>query len=615
MRPGRSASPRNPRRAARWLPRPAPGHASCVAPPVFRLLLPFARRLLAALALCALPLHVATAGIRIEIEGLEGEMRDAVAAALDLSLYEQREVRPRQAQRLFQRAPAQIRDALEPFGFYAPDVESSLEQEGEDYVAHFRVTPGEPVTLTASSVRVTGPGGDDPAVRAAVRAFAPRIGERLDHALYEASKQAVESALLAQGYLAEDPVRHVVEVSRARRSARIDVEWRSGVRHRFGPVRFGESQFEPRFLQRFVPWREGEPYAAGQLLTLQQRLVDTDYFASVAVQPAVRETRDASVPVDVLLAPAKRTVYTAALQLSTDAGPGVRLGVRRRWVNSRGHSASAETEQSQRLNAYSIGYRIPLAGRTQRMLNFGITSRDETTDTTRSRTERIVASQSDTWRGFSRTFGLQAVSGNFTVADERRYSKLLYPEVVLGLKRADDLNFTRRGYSATLTTRFSSKAFGSDTGFAQAALDVRWIRALTERRRVILHGSLGAMTAGNFDELPPDLRFFAGGDRSVRGYAYQSIGGRNARGLVIGGEYLVLAGAEYEHWFLPNWGAAAFVDTGDAFRGNDLQLRTGVGVGVRWRSPVGVLRLDVARPLRREFGRAFRIHVVIGPDL
>src|SRR5690606_3606627 len=112
------------------------------------------------------------------------------------------------------------------------------------------------------------------------------------------------------------------------------------------------------------------------------------------------------------------------------------------------------------------------------------------------------------------------------------------------------------------------------------------------RSRILLRGSVGAMEVDAFDELPPDLRFFCGGDRSVRGFDYQAIGSVNSAGDVIGGNNKLEGSVEVEHYFKRDWGAAAFVDAGDAFRGGDFSVNVGVGLGLRWKSPVGVLRLD-----------------------
>lgn len=161
----------------------------------------------------------------------------------------------------------------------------------------------------------------------------------------------------------------------------------------------------------------------------------------------------------------------------------------------------------------------------------------------------------------------------------------------------------------------ATTALLSDTNFLQGTVKLRWIHALNNDNRLLARGTLGTTVVDNFEKLPPSLRFFTGGDATVRGYSYESIGPTDPDGAVVGGKNLLVASLEYEHRVWKEWGVAAFVDTGDAFDGASPNLKTGVGVGVRWRSPVGPMRIDFASGLDRPPGDAFRFSFSIGPDL
>jgi translocation and assembly module TamA len=555
--------------------------------------------------------------VRVEIEGLDGDMLESARATVELRQYEDRDVSPVELRRLFERADEQIRTSLEPFGYYEARVQGRLEKaEDGVYRAHFNVTRGEPVIVREASVVVApDEAAEIETVDLALENFHPKQGEPLDHAAYERSKQEIATALANDGYLKAQPVRRRVEVVRAAKTAEIDLAWDAGVRHRLGPVRFTESQFPDKFVQRYVPWREGEFYSAEKLLALQQTLVDADYFASVAVAPDLEHARDAVVPVDVLLLPAKRTVYTANVYVSTDTGPGTRVGAERRWINKRGHKLEANAEYSQRLEEISTQYRIPKPGLRNRNLTFGAAYRDEETDTSTSRMARFAATEvTDRWKGFQRTIGLQYLNGDFEIADQQRSTSLLYADGLLVRKKANDLYFPQSGYSLLYGLRLAAEALASDTTLAQIRTEAKWLQQVGEDGRVIVRGALGAMAVDDFDALPPELRFFAGGDRSVRGFDYQQIGELDENGGVIGGEYLAVGSVEYEHYFLKNWGAAIFVDAGDAFT-NEFDTNAGTGIGVRWKSPIGLVRLDVARPVISDFDHKWRVHLTIGPDL
>ena len=125
---------------------------------------------------------------------------------------------------------------------------------------------------------------------------------------------------------------------------------------------------------------------------------------------------------------------------------------------------------------------------------------------------------------------------------------------MLTRKRADDLLFPSRGISVTYALRLAGEGLLSDTSLAEIRAEAKWIRPAGKRARFIARGSLGAMVVDDFDALPPELRFFAGGDRSIRGFDYQQLGETNATGGVIGGKYLTVASAEYEYYFLPQMG-------------------------------------------------------------
>jgi len=558
---------------------------------------------------------VSAATLSITIEGLKPELEEAVRANLTLQNYGGRDVTAAQIRRLFNAAEKEIGAALEPYGYYNTHVGSTLQTTDKGLNALFRVTLGEPVKVKAQSVVVNGDGAQIRQVERAVRRFKPAPGEQLDHGVYEASKSAVETALLNAGYLRLKATKHQVQVTRKENTADIDVAWESGPRMRFGEVHFSEAQFPPEFLERYIPWEPHDFYSPEQLLALQQRLVDADYFATVAVQPDLSHTDSTDVPINVALSPAKRTIYTAKAYVSTDTGPGVGVGMQRRWINRKGHKFGADIDYAQRQQAITTNYLIPLPGPNDKSFNFGITYRDIDTDTSQSRTERVAANESRKWHGFTRTLGLQYLAGTFEIADENAYSKLFFAEGTLTRKQANDFFFPRRGYSLAFAVRAAPRGLLSDTSFTQGTVDAKYIRPLGRRQRLIMRTSLGAMAVQDFNQLPPELRFFAGGDRSIRGFDYQQLGTTNDAGKVIGGTYLTVGSVEVEHYFLQKWGGAVFVDGGDAFRRGEFDLNIGAGVGVRWRSPVGVVRVDVAKPVKSDLAQSIRLHISIGPDL
>jgi len=577
------------------------------------------------LVLLLLPL-AAHAGVRLTVKGVDDPLKAAVRAGLTLSQYANRPVSEAQIRRLYEDAPDEVRAALEPYGYYEAATQGSLTRTGtDDWQVTLTVKPGEPVRITEVQVKLDEEALKIPPIRRAERAVERLKGKVLDHGTYGKARDDVSGALTANGFLGAKLVTHTVRVTRANRSAVVELAWQAGPRYRFGKVDFQGSQFEPGFLDRYVPFKSGDYFDQADLLRLQQALNGADYFAVVNVRPDVDDA-SRTVEVQVELQPAKRSVYTGGPFFGTDTGVGIRLGLERRWVNNRGHKWKNELVLAQRLKTLSSLYSIPLPGGNQRSLNFGVNARDADTVTSQSRTLELVGNHTDLWHGWTRTLGAHALIGTFTVGKrgnepddtpgiERGRSKLVFAEASLSKKRGDNPTFVRHGWSLDVYARSTAGTLLSDTRFSQLAADAKWIDAFTRRDRLILRASAGITSTGDFSALPPQLRFFAGGDRSVRGYGYQAIGPRNSFDRVIGGRNLLVASTEVEHYFTRNWGMAAFVDAGNAFDGTDYRPRLGAGLGVRWLSPVGMIRVDVGTPIRDDHAHGIQLHVVIGPDL
>jgi translocation and assembly module TamA len=569
---------------------------------------------------------IAHAGVVLHVDGVDENLQNAVAAGVELSQYAHRDVTAAQVRRLYEKAPDEVQAALRPYGYYEATATGDLKQVGTDWQVTLHVVPGIPVKVISVKVEVDKDASEVPAVRRAMRGVNNLKDKPLNDGAYDGARDTVSGALTATGFLDARLVTHTVEVDRAEHSAAVSLKWETGQRYRYGHINFKNSQFRDGFLDRYVPFKSGDYFSQSQLLELQQALNGADYFAVVNVIPDTDKAKDGTIDIEVELAPAKRTIYTGGPFFGTDTGAGLRGGIEKRWINDRGHKWKNELVVAQRLKTVSTLYQIPMPGPNQRSFNFGANFRDADTVTSQSRTLQLVANETRLWHGWQRTIGINALSGTFTVGKrggegddaeglERGRSTLLYPEISLSRKSGDNPIFVRRGWSLTLTARTTVGPLLSDASFSQVIGDAKWIRQFWGNNRLILRGSAGKIWTSDFSDLPPQLRFFAGGDRSVRGYDFESIGPRNAFNRVIGGEGLLVGSTEVEHYFTRNWGMAAFVDAGNAFTGTDYSPRVGAGLGVRWLSPVGMIRLDVAVPVGDKNEHGIHLHVVIGPDL
>jgi translocation and assembly module TamA len=198
------------------------------------------------------------------------------------------------------------------------------------------------------------------------------------------------------------------------------------------------------------------------------------------------------------------------------------------------------------------------------------------------------------------------------------YATFLYPSLRGEYIDADNRLFPRDAFGLTLELRGGLNGLGSDASFLQAWGLARWYRGLGERNRLIVRGEAGYTFTNGLVDMPPSLRFFAGGDRSIRGYAYREVGPTlvtdSGKKYALGAKNVLTGSVEFEHYFNETWGAAGFVDGGDAFDDDRPDFHTGVGIGLRWRSPVGPVRLDIAHGLYHPDSQ-YEIYLNIGADL
>ena len=558
---------------------------------------------------------------RVRIVGIEGDARDNVQATLSLTRLSARQragLSEARLSYLLRRLDDEVDRALQPYGYYESSVESEVQRGPRGIEVVLTVTPGEPVRVRETDLVIEGDAQRDRAVMRRLRTFRPQRGERLDHRRYEASKLAVQRRLLERGYFDAEMLAHRIEVTRQSREAVLRLRWQSGVRYRMGAVRFEGAQVHAGLLRKVVPFEAGEPFHHRHLVALQQRLTDLDYFGYIDVRPETDKAEDGVVPIAVALTPGKRSIYTAGLNYGTDAGAGVQLGLERRWINARGHKLGVQLDLAERRKSVAALYRIPAFDWAEGWYALGVNRRDEDSEYVRARISEVVAQRTGSWHGWDLGVALHARNESYEIGQvdhvvEDGQRRLVYPALSVGRKHSDHELYPRRGYSVRGEVRLGHGAIGSQSDFAQLLLDGRWIRSFGPRTRLLLRGNAGRTFSDEFERLPPSLRFYAGGDRSIRGYGYQEVGPR-IEDQVVGGKHLLTGSVELERMFNRRWGAAVFVDSGDAYDTRDtFRLRSGVGVGVRWRSPVGLVRVDVAHGLDAE--RGLQLHINIGPDL
>ena len=518
--------------------------------------------------------------------------------------------------RLFARAEADFDPALRALGYYRATIEKSLETDDDCWHATFKIDPGERTRGRSRNVAVAGEASGDEALQTLLATLPLPEGEPLNHSDYEAIKNRLRTYALEYGYFDFVIQRQELRVYPEQSAADIVIEASSGPRYRFGELRFNEQPIDETLLRRLGRIEPGSEYSAAALIALNRQLSDTGYFQRVEVRPRRQEAVDLQIPVDVQVVPAKRNAWRAGLGYSTDTGPRLSLQYSNRYLNADGHHFKSELRLSPVDSGLKADYLIPGRDPTRETFSFGAGLRHKDTDSATSDSAALIARQVLVTERWTETRFLELLHERSDVGGDEDTYTLLMPGVALNRIQADDPLRTRSGHRITLDARGTSEGLVSTTTMLQLRASGKVIHRFGEGGRITTRADAGTTLVDSVLDLPASLRFFAGGDNSVRGYEFESLGPVDAKGDVQGGRHLLTASLEYEHpIFGDDWWVAAFADAGNAFdESDDIDVKAGYGVGVRWHSPVGRLRLDLAFPddTRKD---DWRLHFGLGADL
>ena len=557
--------------------------------------------------------------LEIKVSGVSGEEAlDNVRAALVLppGLVENGQVELMWLERFEEQLPERVRKALEPFGYYEAEVSVERQETAPgQYRLEVTVLPGEAVRVTSVAVRLSGPGESVPRLQRLIADFPLQVGEVLRQDLYGQAKGTLKARVLDRGYLDADFKVQQIRLHRQERRAEIDLEIDTGERYHFGKASIEGGDIYPApFLRRYISFVEGEVFSYPSLGQTQLNFLDSDRFREVIITPQKHLSEEHRVPIEIKLVPAAQRRLRPGIGYGTDTGARTSLNYRDLNVLHRGHEFAADLSIAERHQSLTGNYIIP--GLTnidsQTALRSGFVREDLESYETRS-----LFAEIEEQRGFSggRTGSvyLRLLQENYIVGEQDDRSRMIIPGIRFRHSRYADPIRPKKGYRYSLEVRGGHQALGSDTGMLQFLASGNTVIPLPWQLKLLLRAQ-GGTTLKNepLAEIPASLRFFAGGDQSVRGYAYQSLGPTDATGQVVGGEHLAVGSIELEVPFGEDWGVATFFDLGNAFNVlTNIDWASGVGIGVRRYTVIGPVKIDIAR----QFGvsdPSYRLHLSVG---
>nr|WP_321466548.1 outer membrane protein assembly factor [uncultured Desulfobulbus sp.] len=521
--------------------------------------------------------------------------------------------------RLYRKIPQEAAEALEPFGYYAPEI-SSTEQQQQDgkWQVTLTVQPGKPIRLDTIDIVLSGPGAQDAQLKRFVAQFPLHKGDILNHQTYTQGKDRLAASIIENGYQQAGYQQSRVEVSKQDFSAAVHLELVTGPRFFVGPITYQADFLDHALLKKMTPVHEGDPFSPKALTRMRQVFYNAGYFANVDINYdlAKAQPETNAVPITVVLTPNPTHKYGVGLGYGTDTGARASLEYTNRHINSLGHQLEVKVQPSQRKNNLGTVYTIPLGDPKRDKLSFTGEYETETFDNTDTKSINATISHDHVrnWGEYSTYLaflGEDYDTGSDLDSDQTSF-------IMPGLKGSvfwtKDRILTDKGLRLTAKVFGSEKSVLGDADFIQFDLQAKGIYRFSENWRVIGCSEFGTTLIDNIFDLPPSLRFYAGGDQSVRGYGYKEISPTDADGNLVGAKNVLTYSLELERKIYKAWSGAVFYDSGTATNSlNDLTMHSGAGFGLRWSGIFGQVRLDLAKAL--DEGGTWRIHFNLGADL
>lgn len=533
---------------------------------------------------------------------------------LHLSLAREKCTAPEwKVRRLFAKAEQEIDPAMRALGYYHAVVKKSLVFKKDCWQADFAVEQGPQVLVNDISIIITGEARNDPEFKK-LRDRLIKTGAPLHHGQYEKMKRQIEALALERGYLKGTFIETKLLIDKQKKIASIRLEFDTGKRFYFGDVAVHQDILNPDFVEKYIAIKSDDYYDSGLLVETYNALSKSGYFEMVDIRPDT-ESGDQRVPVTITLTPKSRHHYSFGLGFDTDFGPLASASYANRRLNRRGHFFTSNIDISPVLSTVDAEYSIPLDSPVSDFFSLGAGIKNTDTDSFESKTAKLSARlKHDLDNSWKQTLFLDLSYEDFKTGTLSNKTLLLVPGGSWLRSVANDTLRPTKGHRVEISTSGSYKNPLSDVSFIQGALSAVWMHPLPWDGRFIGRTELGATLVDQFDKLPTSYRFYAGGMKSIRGYGYKELGPKDNLGNVIGGRFLTVVSAEYEQAIFEDWGIAAFIDTGNAFNAEQISLKTGAGLGVRWYSPIGPIRIDFALPLN-EADSSFQIHFAAGGRL
>ncbi len=520
-----------------------------------------------------------------------------------------------QLRRIYGKTPEGIRNLLATEGYFSPKIMPSLEKVGSSWLAKFKVEAGEPVLVEKFALRIEGVIKSNDSALSSIREkilnkWSLNAGKEFRQLEWEQAKRTALQAFLMAQYPGAKIAASQATVDIKQHKVALELVLDSGPEFTFGKLEIsGLKRYPASMIEQMSPIESGELFSQLKLLDFQTQLQNSAFFSSALVEADADSAHPKMVPIKVEVVELQPKKLGFGFGYSTNIGK--RFQTDYQDINFRNKAWGLRSKLKLETYSQSIdgelqfpmaqdGYRDSLNSGYERMNVQGEITTKYVAGAKRSRLTGNIDS--------AITLQYQTEWQNVAGFDINKVQALI-PGYSWTQRNVDDAFFPTRGYVVNWQISGAKRGLLSDRDFIRGYGKLTGYYPLSERDNLMFRGELGAVVARVRQDIPTDVLFRAGGDQSIRGYAYQSLGVRQGN-AIVGGRSLAVATAEYTHWFSSKWGSAIFYDVGNALDSwKSTKAVEGYGLGARWKSPVGPLNLDLA--YGREVKKT-RIHFSVG---
>lgn len=548
------------------------------------------RMLLLLLLVCA---HAFSQPLTLKATGLTGDAKKNVGTTLTLLTKSFKNPSKQRLHKIIESAPNNIRNALKPYGYFAPTIHHSKNRTKKGLLITYQITPGPRVIVTSVSITLLGAGRHDTTFTAAANNLPLKANTPLDTPAYEKAKDTLFDMAANRGYFLAKMNKSQIKIDRTTHTATITLVFNTGPRFLFGKTTIRDKKLAPSFLRRFLPYHYHDPYLLSAIQHLRQDLSNSGYFSRVEIIPDINQAKHhhkRSIPIHILLKDRASRRYTLGVGFGTDTGPRALLGMNWKPVNRYGHSFNASWRAATKNSFLALHYIIPgkNPATDNTALTIGYATEENGQGEANSKSIAIAkTSQLGTWQ---QILSLKYLNERYNLKDEPRTdANMLIPSATWNLIKSNNNINPSKGYRISFQASGASKAILSHHSFFQVKAQTKYLNSFFDKSsRLILRATAGHTIIKNISNLPLSQQLLAGGANSVRGYSYQGIGpGRN----------IFVGSVEWQQRIKGDWYGGIFFDAGTVSNKLFGALKKSIGPSLVWLSPVGQIEISLAKPL------------------